>query len=311
MIAISRDSQAGISIGLPELIQYHLLAKKINLTARYRADSILAGQYLSKQHGRGLDYAETRLYVPGDDIRTMDWRVLARSGKPHTKLYHQEKERPVYIVVDYSPSMFFASRVAFKSVMAARIAALLAWSASLQHDKVGGILFSGDQQIESRPQSGKRGVLPLLKYLSDRNKPFCGNTNNPGFFLALLRLRAVCKPGSLIFILSDFNEFDKNHKMHLSALTKNNQITAIRIRDILEIEPPPPGIYTISDGHSRQLSFSTNTKKQQTAYYDALHEHHHYVEKELTKLSIALADMLTHEDLHNDLFSRLLNRRFS
>ena len=163
-------SQEGISASLEELIQYHLAAKKRPLHQKQKAASPLAGQYTSTLYGRGLDFAETTAYTPGDDIRTMDWRVLARTGKPHTKRFHEEKERAVYFLVDYNESMFFGTRVTFKSVIAARATALLAWAACHQHDKVGGIIFSGDQQVELRPKIGKRGVLPLLKQLANIEK---------------------------------------------------------------------------------------------------------------------------------------------
>ncbi len=290
---------SGISVSLDELIQYHLAAKKLPLYTKQKAGSPLAGQYMSSLYGRGLDFAETRAYMPGDDIRTMDWRVLARTGKPHTKRYHEEKERPVYFVVDYNESMFFGTRVTFKSVIAARATAMLAWAASYQHDKIGGIIFSGNEQIEMRPKIGKRGVLPLLKQLADTQVAPNPTYDSESFSLALLRLRSVCKPGSLIFIMSDFSEFNQSHCVHLTALAKHNLVNACLIRDPLEINPPPPGLYTVSDGKDHLFSFSTFDKKQQLDYHDALADHHKYVLQQLEKLRIPVIDLQTDSDIVN------------
>lgn len=287
----------GISVSLKELIQYHLTAKKLSLHLLQKAASPFAGQYSSSLYGRGLDFAETTAYTPGDDIRTMDWRVLARTGKPHTKRYHEEKERTVYFLVDYNASMFFGTRTTFKSVIAARTTAILAWAACHQHDKVGGIVFSGNQQIELRPNVGKRGVLPLLTQLADIKSAPNPIHDSESFSLALLRLRSVCKPGSLIFILSDFTEFNQTHCVHLTALSRHNKITAYLIRDPLEINPPPMGCYTVSDGQNHQYSFALSNKTQQIAYSNVLTKHHLAVQEEMKKLAIPLINLQTDTDV--------------
>ena len=129
------------------------------------------GGYVSPYRGRGMEFEEVRAYQPGDDIRNMDWRVTARTGRPHTKLFREERERPVLFLVDLGPSMAFGTRVAFKSVVAARAAALLAWAARDNGDRIGGIVFAGKRHRELRPAARERGMLPFSRHWSTCNSP--------------------------------------------------------------------------------------------------------------------------------------------
>jgi uncharacterized protein (DUF58 family) len=126
-----------------------------------------SGQYLSTLRGRGMEYDESRPYQPGDDIRQLDWRVTARTGKPHTKLFREERERPVFICVDYRRAMFFATKGVFKAVQAARLAALLAWRAQQQGDRVGGLVFADAIHHELPPRRNRTATLQWLKLLAD------------------------------------------------------------------------------------------------------------------------------------------------
>ena len=125
----------------------------------------LAGGHLSAFRGRGMEYHESRPYQPGDDIRAIDWRVTARSGRTHTKVYREERERPVLLWLDLTRSMFFGTQTCFKSVLASKLAALLAWS-SVQHgDRLGYLFFSEQQHVEIRPARGKHTALQFIQQL--------------------------------------------------------------------------------------------------------------------------------------------------
>ena len=137
----------GVTAELNELIALQRYAQIGHYRPKGR--SLRAGQHLSKLRGRGMDFAEVRHYQAGDEIRHMEWRVTARTGRPHVKLYQEERERPVIILADFSPSMYFGTRLAFKSVVAARLAALLAWTVVKQGDRVGGLLFSAFKHLVS------------------------------------------------------------------------------------------------------------------------------------------------------------------
>ena len=130
----------GVTATLKELIDLQRYAQ----TGPYHpvARALRAGSNVSRLRGRGMDFAEVRNYQAGDEIRHMEWRVTARTGKPHVKLYEEERERPVIILTDFNPSMYFGTRLAFKSVIAARLAAILAWTVVKQGDRVGGFLLS-------------------------------------------------------------------------------------------------------------------------------------------------------------------------
>jgi len=125
----------------------------------------MTGNYLSRFKGRGMEFDESRPYQPGDDARNLDWKVTARTGKPFTKLFREERERSVLLWVDYRAPMHFATRGLFKSVLAARTAALLAWGAIHHSDRLGGLIFSESGHLEVRPQQGKHAVLNFIRQL--------------------------------------------------------------------------------------------------------------------------------------------------
>lgn len=239
----------GVYVELPELIALRAQANDLNLQRYKNISQGMHGAYLSRTRGRGMDFAEVRSYQAGDDIRHMDWRVTARTGQPHTKLYMEERERPVFLLVDFAPSMYFGTRVSFKSVCAAKIAALLGWACVKQGNRIGALLFSAEQHLELRPQLRQRGMMPLLHGLVD----FCkimppNNALNGGLTSALARLRQVVKPGSLIILLSDFYHLNAEDERYLAQITRHNQLMAFAINDPLETALPPSKCYSISDG---------------------------------------------------------------
>ena len=141
----------GIRLTIDELLALRREALALDLSSNYRVSSTLAGGYRSKFRGRGMDFDEVRLYQPGDDIRNIDWRVTARTGKPHTKLFREERERPLFLLLDQSKHLFFGSRVAFKSVIAARAASLLIWASITAGSRIGAVLFDDSGHLEHRP----------------------------------------------------------------------------------------------------------------------------------------------------------------
>jgi uncharacterized protein (DUF58 family) len=237
------------------------------------------GDYQSPFKGRGMEYDESRLYQPGDDIRNLDWRVTARTGKPYTKLFREERERPVFVWVDYRAPMFFATRGKYKSVMAAHMASLLAWSAINHGDRIGGIIFSEQIHHEFKPLRGKSGVLHLIKNLSDHpswdQPPSSGNNIQAGA-RALMRLRRVARPGSLIFLLSDFRHFDETACSQLVRLSQHNDVAMIFIHDPLEETLPRSGRYRLSNGPREVVidtydsQFVDDYSKQFAAHRDKL-----------------------------------------
>jgi uncharacterized protein (DUF58 family) len=195
--------QPGITVSLAELIGLREEALRLDIAPRGKILATRSGGHLSRFRGRGMEFDESRLYVPGDDPRNMDWRVTARTGKAHVKRYREERERPVWLLVDLGPSMRFGTRTAFKSVIAARAAALLAWAASEQGDRTGGLIFDETRHFEHRPAPRTRGLLPLLNALSQQPLPG-EDGGHAEFTTAALQLARLVRPGSLAFLLSDF-----------------------------------------------------------------------------------------------------------
>ncbi len=222
-----------------------------------------SGNYLSRFKGRGMEFDESRLYQPGDDVRTLDWRVTARTGKPHTKLFREERERAVLTWVDMRPTMFFATRGAFKSVIAARTAALIAWCANQQGDRLGSLVFNADSHHELRPKRGKSAVLQLLQHLSSASHwQSRHNEQEPDANNALARLRRVAKPGSLIFLISDFRNLGPQAESHLAQLSRHNDVVLFHIHDPLEQALPQRGQYRVTWGQ-RSSIFSSSSAAQQ------------------------------------------------
>ncbi len=244
--------------------------------------------------GRGMDYWESRAYQPGDDIRQMDWRVTARSGRPHTKLYREERERPVIVVTDFGYSMWFATRTAFKSVIAARVAALLGWSAVANGDRIGGFIFGNCRHHELSPSAGRRGVLRLIQALSHWREP---KSTDPFIHLSdvLTAVRRVARPGSLIIILSDFYRLDGAAREILLRLRSHNDIIACRILDQLEWKAPPPGQYAITDGLSTAI-LNTADPVFVRDYQQSLETGHRTVKRLLSGCGVPMIELQTSDD---------------
>ena len=258
----------GVTATLKELIALQGSAQ----TGSYNpvAKALRAGAHLSRLRGRGMDFAEVRNYQAGDEIRHMEWRVTARTGKPHVKLYEEERERPVIILTDFNPSMYFGTRIAFKSVVAARLAAIIAWSVVKQGDRVGGFLFSTERHQEFTPRGREVGVLPFLAALSQytTERPTYASKasqDHRTLTYALQRVRRVMKPGTILVLISDFYKFDKDSEKQLSRLRKHNDILAYHLCDPLEIAPPMPQQYAITDG-VQELLLDTTTSSINGAY---------------------------------------------
>ncbi|MFO1417806.1 MAG: DUF58 domain-containing protein [Methylotetracoccus sp.] len=222
---------------------------------RSTARALQSGQYLSRFKGRGMEFDETRPYVPGDDIRTLDWRVTARTGRVHTKTFREERERPVLLAVDVGSTMFFGTRGVFKHVVAARLAALIAWSAHHRGDRVGGVIFSEHGRSEFKPEHHRRTVLRLLRAMAEA-VPGGSSYARPSrehSIDALTALERHAHTGSLIFLFSDFRTLDDALGERLRRLRRHGDAVLVMIHDVLERELPSTGRYRFADGQHRDV----------------------------------------------------------
>jgi len=261
------------------LIQLRLHANQIPLDSG-KIHAKQGGAYLSSFKGRGMEFDESRIYQAGDDIRNMDWRVTARTGDAHTKTFREERERPVLIWLDLSPSMMFATRNRFKAVIAAEIATLLAWSAAKNNDRVGGMIFSPEEQVVIKPRRGKRAVLDLIgrcaKHLAWPINQAGSTINSPAVnnnISASSRLRKITHPGSLVFMISDFYHLSEEDLSHIANTSRNNDIIFIKLSDPFEINLPLSGSYKLTDGINELQLQSTDNKTRQ-------HYHQRYTQRD-------------------------------
>lgn len=249
-----QDSYDGIVyISQPSLIALQREASMLRFRPG-RIRSRLSGQYLSNFKGRGMEFDEARPYQPGDDIRNMDWRVTARTNRPHSKVFREERERPVLVWTDFRAPMFFGTQQQFKSVQAARLSALLAWQANRLGDRFGALLFSENSHLELRPATGKKTILQTLKKLAEfsrgglAQKSADSTTLTQSGRYALKRLLQVARPGSLIYLVSDFRDLGDELIQVVNHLALHNDVVLIHVYDPLEVALPGVGRYRVSDG---------------------------------------------------------------
>jgi uncharacterized protein (DUF58 family) len=270
----------GIDLSMQELLQYQSKSRLIDLAGKKNIRGKQSGNYLSRSKGRGMEFDEVRHYQTGDDVRAIDWRVTARTGQTHTKLFREEIERPVLVATDLSQNMHFGSKLLFKSVQAAHLAALVSWHAKVRGDRIGGLVFCDEQHIELKPRSRKAGVLHYLHALTTLNnqrkqKIFkekasliddeqtldqVATSEHVNFEQHCARLRHLAKPGSLVYLITDGHALrdEKNcaHALrHLSQISKHCELVICLISDPLEQNLPESPLklaVTITDGQNRQ-----------------------------------------------------------
>lgn len=273
---IEQYAEHGVISDLARLLRSRHWAQNLKLFSRQAARSMLLGNVRSRFRGRGMEFEEVRRYQAGDDIRTIDWKVSARVGKTYTKLFCEERERPCHIIVDQRSHLFFGSQRQFKSVLAAELAGGLAWAALAGGDRVGGQVIGDHAERDTRGRRNKQAVLHFIHDINELNHalvtPPDQNTTDPSTSLAnsLEECRRITRPGTAIFVISDFHDFDAPAAKALSNLGKHADISLLQVSDQLEETLPFKGNISISDGNdSRSVCVS---KKLKQAYFDKLVE---------------------------------------
>lgn len=284
---------------LHELTGARFAATDWLLHPRVRASSTLFGGVRSLLRGRGLEFEEVRAYQAGDDVRTIDWRVTARSGRPFTKLFREERERPVLLVVDQRQPMFFGSTHCFKAKLAAYLGALLAWSAIEQGDRIGGLIIGNRERRDIRPRRTRKTAMSWLNLLLAFNRQLQRDTQllngEQSLLSALTDLRRIARPGSAIYLISDF--YGAEHpqvREQLYALARHCEVTALFIFDPLEKELPAPALYTVTDGTARFVldSGAAAVRDRHRQTFSARRDN---LQKLMNALAIPLIDISTSE----------------
>lgn len=295
-----------IRVSPPALLALARAADSLSLHA-VGVRALQSGHYLSSFKGRGMEFDEVRPYQAGDDIRSIDWKVTARTGKPHTKLFREERERPVLICTDIKRSMFFATRGAYKAVIASHAATLLAWSACAKGDRVGGLIFSDHQHQELRPRRGKSAVLHFIKTLCAApawNTAIQQPANPATLQTALGRLQRVARPGSLLILISDFKYLNETAVACLAHLARHCNILLIHISDPIEQALPVNGRYHLNDG-KREINLDTHDKNLREHYAERFTAHAQYLQQLCKKYALHYLHLSTRDNVLSKLQQKL------
>lgn len=265
-----------------------------------RINSLQTGAYVSHFKGRGMEFDESRPYQPGDDPRSIDWRVTARSSEAYTKLFREERERPVLIMTDLRSSMHFATRGCFKSVNATRAAALLAWAAHQRGDRLGGLVFGDTKHRELKPRLGRQAALRYVHELVGHPDWASANDRDavdeePPLTQAIAMLRRVAHPGSLVIIISDFVGLSRAAQSYLTGIARHNEVLAIFLSDPLERKLPPPGRYRLVS-HDQEMAIDTYARGARADYRHAFEERLHNLDVFCHRYGIHLMQLSTDDD---------------
>ncbi len=249
---MSDHREEDIYTSVHALVRLRYTAQGFSYLPRQPVRSLLAGRKRSRLRGRGLDFDELSHYRPGDDIRTMDWRVTNRTGKPHVRVYTEERDRPVIAVVDQRLSMFFGSRRKMKSVVAAEVAAMTAWRVMGVGDRIGAILFNDSQTLEFKPTRNERRVMGWLGELAAMNNALSvepGRSGNPAALAEALRLleRSIGHD-YLVVLISDFYGWDDASLKIIRNISQHNDIICSLVFDPLERDISTASSLVVSDG---------------------------------------------------------------
>lgn len=299
-----------VSVSQADLIRLSGPARAIALDV-LRVNSLQTGAYVSHFRGRGMEFDESRPYQPGDDPRSIDWRVTARSATAYTKLFREERERPVLVVVDLRSTMHFATQGCFKSVNASRAAALLAWAAHHRGDRLGGLIFGDTTHRELKPRLGRMAALRFVHELVGHADwaPHDGAASDGAELLtqAMSSLRRVARPGSLVVVISDFTGFVRGAQSYLSSVARHNEVLAVFMNDPLERELPPPGRYRLVSADD-ELEIDTFAAAARRDYHNEFEQRSRELEAFCQRYGVHLMPMSTDDDPVSTLQTALRRR---
>lgn len=261
---------------LDDLVRLQFKAKGFSYLPHQPVHSVLYGRHASRLRGRGLNFEELRHYLPGDDIRNVDWKATSRTNRPHVRVFTEERDRPVWLLVDQRITMFFGSQERLKSVTAAEAAAVSAWRVLSMGDRVGAIIFDDSDLVEIKPHRSRDQVMRILGEVVRKNHQLeagVGIQANPGMFnTALRRVLAQAKHDCLITIISDANGADKDSRRMVTQLARHNDVIIAFIFDALEKKLPSVGRLGMSDSRG-QLEVESGRKVIQQGVSGCFDDH--------------------------------------
>jgi uncharacterized protein (DUF58 family) len=259
----------GVYVQLEDLVRLQFKASGFSFLPRQPIHSVLSGRHASKLRGRGLNFEELRNYLPGDDTRNIDWKVTARTRTPYVRVYTEEKDRTVWLLVDQRVSMFFGSTKRMKSVVAAEVAALSAWRVLSVGDRVGALVFNDSDISVVPPHRSRERVMQILKQVVEKNhalsadpglRPDAGKLNE-----ALKQVSLLARHDCLVCLITDGDGLNPETRRYITRLAEHNDVLTAFIYDPLEKELPAAGRLRFADGEG-QLEADTSRRKLRTAF---------------------------------------------
>lgn len=279
--------------------------RHIEITTTHLVSDVFAGAYHSVFKGRGMEFDEVREYQPGDDIRAIDWNVTARTGLAHIKKYIEERELTVMILVDASASTYFGSTKELKNTLAAEIAAVLAFSAIRNNDKVGLLMFTDVIELYIPPRKGKSHVLRVIRevlYFKPKGK-------GTDLKMALDYLSKITKRKSVAFVISDFFVHD-NYRKPLQITNKYHDIIAITLNDERESKLPDAGLVSLQDAETgRQVMVDTSDRRVRKAFEAQAKERLEGRDRLFAQTGVDHIDVHTHEPYSKALINFFARRK--
>ncbi|MDM9627481.1 DUF58 domain-containing protein [Rhizobium sp. S152] len=246
------ETTTGVHVTTQQLVALEARARDLAFVQKAKSHRQLAGRMQSAMRGRGLSFEELRDYLPGDDVRTIDWRVTARTGKPTVRVYSEEKERPALVVVDQRINMFFGSRRAMKSVTAAEAAILCAWRILGSGDRVGGFVFNDETIDDVKPHRSRQAVIGFADRIARQNAAldaaYAAPPSPEALDRTIERVAAIAHHDHLVIIVSDFDGHTASTRDMLLRLAAHNDVICLLVYDPFLLELPRTGNIVVSGG---------------------------------------------------------------
>ncbi|WP_075591342.1 DUF58 domain-containing protein [Labilibacter marinus] len=298
-----------IATTLDELMRLEFLTSNFSLLPNQPVHSVLSGKHASKLRGRGLDFSEVRKYVYGDDIRNIDWKVTARTKQTHTKVFNEEKERPCFVIVDQSSSMFFASEGKVKSVLAAQVAAISGFKVLKAGDRLGGLVFDDDSFKTIQPKRSRNNMMHLLESIVAKNQALVKRKRMQGkqdiINKVLFKAKNVITHDYVVVVISDFSNINEQGVKYLTSIAQHNDVIAVMVNDKMEQSLPSHDL-PVSDGKFQVMI--KNKEKVLSKFRDISWKHREETIEYFRKYGIPFMEFNTHETLVEQI-KRIFGRR--
>ncbi|MBQ9035762.1 MAG: DUF58 domain-containing protein [Alphaproteobacteria bacterium] len=294
-----QNSLKGLAVSVPELIEQQRYVPYFSMADNYMT-SDMAGDVKSVFKGRGMEFEEVREYAFGDDIRDLDWRVTARKSEPYTKVYHEEKDREIVVLLDLSSSMIFGTKSELKSVTAAKLTALIGWMTLKNKDRFGLLLFDGQNTTYYKPQNNQKSLMMLFQIIADKTK-IALQQNYAGNITTALKMFELSHKGrGTFFILSDFYQMNADAFKNIAALAKRHQIYCMHIFDVLEEIAPADGVYA-AQNMGQKVVFNSASAQFKTAYQQYFATLRHQLRQNCHKFNCKYLEIRTDKPIFKQL----------